>query len=251
MKVIVRHRSIKTIPTLEVVLEERKAEKLPLIIYYHGWETSKELVLTQARRLAKEGFRVIAPDAMYHGERKVGPKSMIPSMTFWSSIQYNLAEFSELVQYFEKNDLIDHGRIGVGGLSMGGITTAALLTQHPEIKAAASIMGTPAPLYYIERMHEAIRKNQLAVPHDLNLILSWVKFYDLSTQPEKLAGRPLFFWHGKLDPKIPYEDAVAFFETNHQTESGEQLRLVIDETEGHLVRGPVMEQVVAFFKEEL
>ena len=43
-------------------------------------------------------------------------------------------------------------QIGVGGLSMGGMTTAALLTHHPEIKAAACVMGTPKLVAYRERI---------------------------------------------------------------------------------------------------
>ena len=58
MKLAVRKRKIGNIPVLEVVPEEMIYEPLPLIIYYHGWQTSKELVLTQGRKLAREGFRV-------------------------------------------------------------------------------------------------------------------------------------------------------------------------------------------------
>ena len=35
---------------------------------------------------------------------------------------------------------------------MGGITTSALMTQHPEIQAAACLMGTPYPARYIQRV---------------------------------------------------------------------------------------------------
>lgn len=131
MKISIRHRYIKKIPLLEVVLEEKKSDALPLVIYYHGWQSAKELSLTQARKLARKGIRVILPDAMNHGERKSGPISSIPSVTFWSSIQYNIIEFVQLVRHFEKQKLIEDGKIGVGGVSMGGITTSALLTQHP------------------------------------------------------------------------------------------------------------------------
>ena len=135
MKISIRHRYIAKIPALEVTTEEQKNEALPLIVYYHGWQSAKELSLTQARKLAHEGFRVILPDAMNHGERKTGPISTIPSITFWSSIQYNLIEFPVIIHHFHKLGLIKENWIGVGGVSMGGITTSALMTQHPEIQA--------------------------------------------------------------------------------------------------------------------
>ena len=93
-------RKIGNIPVLEVVPEEMIYEPLPLIIYYHGWQTSKELVLTQGRKLAREGFRVVLPDAANHGERKT-QLSEIPSLTFWQSIQTNLFEFSYLVDFLK------------------------------------------------------------------------------------------------------------------------------------------------------
>ncbi len=79
--------------------------------------------------------------------------STIPSITFWSSIQYNLIEFPIIIHHFHKLGLIKENWIGVGGvLSMGGITTSALMTQHPEIQAAACLMGTPYPARYIQRV---------------------------------------------------------------------------------------------------
>lgn len=127
VKIEVRHRLVGTIPLLEVVAKEKLYEKLPLIVYYHGWQTSKELVLTQGRKLAQAGFRVALPDAENHGERK-RVVSKIPSLTFWQSIQTNLFEFAAITSFFEHLGLVDS--IGVGGISMGGMTTTALLTQN-------------------------------------------------------------------------------------------------------------------------
>lgn len=58
MKLTIRKRTLGTIPLLEVVEEARRNDTLPLIVYYHGWQSSKELVLTQGRYLAEAGFRV-------------------------------------------------------------------------------------------------------------------------------------------------------------------------------------------------
>ena len=42
MKISIRHRYIAKIPALEVTTEEQKNEALPLIVYYHGWQSAKE-----------------------------------------------------------------------------------------------------------------------------------------------------------------------------------------------------------------
>lgn len=240
MKIEVRRRLIGTIPLLEVVEQTALYEKRPLIIYYHGWQTQKELVLTQGRKLAQAGFRVLLPDAANHGERK-NPVSTIPSLTFWQSIQTNLFEFSLLVDFFKQMDLVDEF-IGVGGVSMGGMTTCGLLTHHPEISAAACVMGSPSYLGYRELLQTSVKNRGLSLPTDYEALTSWIEAYDLMTVYPTLPKRPLLFWHGKEDEKIPYTQVAEFVDA-HQDESIQ----FISAEERHLVRGETMTQVTDFF----
>ncbi len=240
MKLAIRKRKIGNIPILEVVDDTKIYEPLPLVIYYHGWQTAKELVLTQGRKLAHQGFRVILPDAANHGERKT-ERSPIPSLTFWNSIQSNLFEFAFIVDFFE-NLGVTNGKIGVGGVSMGGMTTCALLTKHPEITAAACIMGSPALIQYRERIQLHARAAGFFLPEDYESLVSWIDAYDLSSQPEKLYNRPLLFWHGTLDEKIPYEDVQQFI--TNVTQPNIQF---VSAEEKHLVKGDTMTRVTDFF----
>lgn len=251
MKLTIRERTIHSIPTLEIIQEELSNQPLPLVIFYHGWRNNKELMLTQGRRLANQGFRVILPDSMNHGERRFTEISTIPGVTFLSSIQYNIIEFNLLINYFQERNWILDERIGVGGYSMGGMTTAALLAQHPEIKVAASIMGTPKPSDYIQLIQEKSRAMGRYVPTDLRRILSWVPLFDLSLQPEKLAGRPVLFWHGTLDEKIPYEDTFSFYQANKEQDYAKETVFLTGEGEGHLVTIQLMDQITDFFVEHL
>lgn len=244
MKIAVRKRLVGNIPLLEVVAEEKTYTPLPLIIYYHGWQTSKELVLTQGRKLAQAGFRVLLPDAVNHGERKTAI-SKIPSMTFFESIQGNLFEFGYLLDYFDKLGLVTE-KIAVGGVSMGGITTCMLLTQHANIQAAACVMGSPSPVAYRERIQVHARELGFYLPADYEKLLVWLEIYDLSLQPEKLAQRPLLFWHGRQDEKIPYEQVADFVEKNPAA----NLQLIA-ETEKHMVKGATMDKITHFFVEKL
>ena len=82
----VTNRHFQDVPALEVVTTTHLDQPLPLVIFYHGWQSNKELVLTQARKLARKNLRVVLPDAMNHGERHQ-IVSQIPSFTFWNSIQ--------------------------------------------------------------------------------------------------------------------------------------------------------------------
>lgn len=117
MDLTIRKRMIGTIPVLDIAPKDLRNQALPIVIYYHGWQSVKEMNLTQARYIAKNRIRVILPDAQNHGERKQ-PISPIPTLTFWQSIQANLFEFEFITDYFKQRDL-DNGQLAVGGLSMG------------------------------------------------------------------------------------------------------------------------------------
>lgn len=244
MKLTIRQRSLGTIPLLEVVPRAERNQLLPLIVYYHGWQSAKELVLTQGRKLAEKGFRVILPDAANHGDRRQNI-TRIPSLTFWQSIHTNLFEFGFIVNHFKRLGLADD-RIAVGGVSMGGFTTCALLTHHPEIKVAACVMGSPMPSQYGERIMKRAEEAGRFYPHDYKELLSWVPKYDLSLRPDTLNGRPLLFWHGSEDRVVPFSDVVEFVKANPAPGI-----TFIQEEEKHLVRGETMDKVSEYFYREM
>ncbi|MBC1521519.1 alpha/beta fold hydrolase [Listeria aquatica] len=237
-------KQIHTIPVLEVVRDELAGERLPLVIFYHGWQINKELVLTQGRKLAAKGFRVCLPDAPNHGERKQ-TLSPIPSVTFWNSIQGNLFEFETLCEHYEKESLTN-GRVYVGGLSMGGITTCALLTHYPEIKAAVCLMGEPAIVDYRNRGIERARAFNVDFPQSYVDLMSWQEKFDLSLRPELLAGRPIYFWHGTEDPKIPIDSVKRFVAVNQGKEYGKNIVFEIGEGKKHLVHTDTMDAAANF-----
>ncbi|MBE9889786.1 alpha/beta fold hydrolase [Enterococcus faecium] len=249
MNPIILKRSVHHIPVLEVVLKELREERIPVVIYYHGWQTSKELVLTQGRKIAQQGIRVILPDAMNHGERKQ-PVSSIPSYTFWDSIYGNLFEFDTLIKHLEKRGLL-HDQLAVGGVSMGGMTTCALLAKHPHIVAGVCLMGSPAPLEYGKEIVRRGSEYNYVVPKDYFDLISWVKSYDLSLQQEKLAGRPLFFWHGQADEKIPYIQTERFVEKNRHKSYGKEIVFRSSKTQRHMVQIPLMEEASTFLAKNL
>ncbi|CAJ1193695.1 alpha/beta fold hydrolase [Companilactobacillus nantensis] len=238
---------IQDVPILEVTPEEPFHKQLPLVIFYHGWRSSKELVLTQARKLAQKNIRVVLPDAMNHGQR-ITDISSIPSFTFWNSIQGNLSEFSLIRDYYKDKDLIKDGKIGVGGYSMGGMTTGALLTAHPEITAAAIIMGTPDLALYAKLVRQDAKRRGIYVPEDLEKLTGWINDYDLSQHPEKINHRPLLFWHGTNDYRIPYRQSKDFFDRVHGESYADQVAFITGYKAGHLVETRLMDKVANFFE---
>lgn len=236
---------VGNIPVLEVAPREKRNNLLPLIVYYHGWQTNKELVVSQGRKIAQAGFRVVMPDAANHGKRKQ-QMSKIPSLIFFNSIHTNLFEFGYIVNYFRQRGLCDD-RIGVGGLSMGGMTSCALLTHNPDIKAAACLMGTPKLVEYRNRIERHATEAGYYLPHDYKALTNWIPEYDLSLQTETLNSRPLFIWHGSEDMKVSYQETAEFIEEN----PGANLTVHLEQGAGHLVIPETVEKVRDFFVKEL
>lgn len=247
LTLIIRKRRIEHIPVLEIVPKESANEALPLVIYYHGWQTKKELALTAGKKIAAHNIRVVLPDAMYHGERKISHTSTIPSFTFWSTIQYNISEFTLIKNFYTKRELIKENSLGVGGFSMGGMTTAALLTHFTDINVAAVLMGATDFHHFITRTTNYLKKEQPEIPFDIPDLLSWTQKYDLNQQPEKLNQRPLYIWHGTEDAKLPYESIHQFFLDNKKTIDGQNMHFETGYGEPHILTIDIMEKTGLFF----
>ena len=108
-------------------------------------------------------------------------------------------------------------------------------------------MGTPKLVAYRERIFKHASQMNRFFPHDYNLLLKWIPEYDLSLQPEKIAGRPLLFWHGREDVVVPYQHVVEFIAEHGDKENIQ----FIEEDEAHLVRPETMEKITQFFVEAM
>ena len=117
------------IPVIELFEKEKENTPLPTVVFYHGWESRKERVLEYGYYLAQNGFRAILPEALHHGERQKDDTLKDP-MNFWEVVAQNVKELPILMEHYIENNRIDENRIGIAGLSMGGITTSAILTQY-------------------------------------------------------------------------------------------------------------------------
>lgn len=254
--VIVLNECINSIPLLHVVKQNVKEERLPLIIFNHGFMSVKERNLHYAYMLAAEGFRVILPEAILHGERGAGLKKGEYYARFWEIVLKTISEVNTIKEYYDKKGLVNSERIGVAGTSMGGIAALGSLTQYKWIKAAVSLMGMPAYEKFSRWQLELLKGQGAQLPFtdtEIEQHLEILRKYDLSIQPEKLANRPLLFWHGKKDPQVPYDFAYEFYQRIKPDfqEEPDKLRFITDEKAGHNVSLAGVNAAVQWFKNYL
>ncbi|KHF38437.1 esterase [Halalkalibacter okhensis] len=251
--ITIKNETIAEVPALHVVKDLYQLEQdIPTIFFFHGFTSAKEHNLHVAYLLAEKGFRVILPDAMYHGERYDTSSGVSRDLAFWEIILTSIHELGVM-----KGELVDRGmingdKIGAIGTSMGAITMFGALTQYPWIQTAVSFMGTA---YYEAFAHGLIHNAEnrgLTIEEKMKEeVLRKIKPFDLSTQLDKLEGRPLFIWHGKDDQVVPYSLSEKLYEellANYE-DTPDKLQLLAEEKIGHKVsRSAVLKSVDWFIQ---
>jgi dienelactone hydrolase len=124
--------------------------RLPVVIALHGTGGSKNNMLALCRKLAGAGFIAVAIDAPYHGERKTGKGQNDYNdaiVRAWHGsgehpFYYDTVwDVMRLVDYLATRDEVDPARIGLIGISKGGIETYLAAAADPRIAVAVPCIG--------------------------------------------------------------------------------------------------------------
>lgn len=244
-------KTIGEIPLLEVVQEELKDKKLPTVIFYHGWTSHKESVLVLGYELAKRGMRAILPEAHLHGERNKIVQSTQDNTVFWEVVTQNLKEVSLIKEEYVSKNLSDADKFGISGLSMGGITTSAMLTQFDWIHSAAILMGNTSPVEFSKWLLSSKWTDGYENMDGLltQKIKDQLNSISLSEQPEKIAGKPVYFWHGTKDELVPFKQTEQFIDRIKDEPYAENISFTIGTGHGHKVPYEISVAMAEFFKE--
>ncbi|WLR53876.1 prolyl oligopeptidase family serine peptidase [Mesobacillus subterraneus] len=254
--ILVEKKRIEHIPVLHIVKQKQFSDSMPLIIFLHGFTSTTERNMHYAYLFAEKGFRVIMPEAKYHGTRSEGLSETELGFRFWEIVLTSIEELSTIKQELVEEGLVDPARIGVAGTSMGGITTLGAMAKHEWIRTGVSLMGNPSfedfALWQLNEMEKRNVKIGLS-QEQVSDLLNQLKQYDLSLQPEKLNGRPLLFWHGRLDPVVPHQAAYHFYEQNRKSYEGAKgkFEFITDENAGHNVSNAGVEATANWFEKHI
>jgi dienelactone hydrolase len=138
-----------------VIQPEKAAGRRPAVIALHGTGDSKEGMLDVASALAARGFLAVAIDGRYHGERtktgydeaifhayKTGKEHPFYYDTVWDVMR--------LIDYLETRNDVDPKRIGLIGISKGGIETYLAAAADPRIAVAVPCIGVQSFRWALE-----------------------------------------------------------------------------------------------------
>jgi dienelactone hydrolase len=122
----------------------------PIVICLHGTGGSTANMAALCRKLAERGFIAVAIDAPYHGERKSGKGEIDYDdaivRAFHGSGEHpfyydTVWDVMRLVDYLATRNDVDANRIGLIGISKGGIETYLTAAADPRIAVAVPCIG--------------------------------------------------------------------------------------------------------------
>ncbi len=121
--------------TFRRVLPPPPAERPPAVVLTHGFMSDRQMMSVLARRIADNGYAVLAIDVRGHGENRN------PFTADFAAGGDLAQDVKEAVDFLRGYDLVDGSRIVVMGHSMGAGATLDYATQDPNLKGAVMISG--------------------------------------------------------------------------------------------------------------
>lgn len=238
------------IPMLHVVAKDNEERRVPLVIFYHGYTGEKEFDLHYAYRLAEIGYRVILPDALYHGERRGNLSFQQRELMFWEIVINSIHELEKIVNTFVTKGLANLNRVAVGGVSMGAITALGAAKHYKWLNVVASLMGTPSYVEFASLQIETLNSQQRNIfnEQEASEKLLLLEQYDLLKNIDVTRGKKLFLWHGKQDTVVPIDGVEKLAK---QLTNKEDVTVYVDQNAGHSVTKEAMDHFYHWMKDKL
>jgi hypothetical protein len=242
--------TVEGIQVIHAVPAGQYQQPLPTIFFYHGFLSSKEIYSYFGYTLAKAGFRVILPDALMHGARAEKDDARTVA-NFWGILQNNIDELAILKDVFVGRGLADPQRLGVGGVSMGGMTTMAALVKFPWVKAAANLMGSGYFARLSHHLFPAFNAGDIVQRDVFEREAGPLLSLDIGGKAALIADIPLFVWHGEEDDVVPFAESQRLREELADSGADANLTFISEAGAKHKVSVHALAEATAFFAAKL
>jgi dienelactone hydrolase len=237
--------------------------RLPAVIVLHGTGDSKDGMTPLVEALAARGFLAVAFDARYHGERSAGPNDYLLAIlrayrtsqghpflydTVWDAMR--------LIDYLETRPDVDRARIGMMGISMGGMETYLAAGADPRIAVAVPVIGVQSFGWALENnawqarvetilpavagaARDALRPVDTDFVRDFydRVVPGIYAEFDAPAMLPLIAPRPLLVVNGDSDALTPLAGVTASARATEdaygRAGAAEKFRLLVQPDAGH------------------
>jgi pimeloyl-ACP methyl ester carboxylesterase len=217
------------IPAIACYSELGRTHPLPAILCMPGSPNRKEDLLRPLDllpRWAEAGFYVVSIDRPYHGERQGDLNTAIYTKGLakvWGEYVYDLMR---ALDYLETRQEVDPARIGMLGLSMGGMEALLVAALDERVRVVVSVAGQLSwPEIFAagawKGVFPGLRLRHELVRSGVNGKQAFAAFrseypelttIDAAKVGPMIAPRPLLLMIGEEDPLIPQAAAQRTFE---------------------------------------
>jgi dienelactone hydrolase len=278
--------AVERVPVLVVrpPREEGRAVRRPVMIVLHGTGGNKDGVRSWLDEFAGRGFVAVAVDARYHGGRVPGAKGaeayVAAITTAWRTAAGTPREHPfyydtcwdlwRLIDWLQARPDVDPDRIGMLGVSMGGIQTWLAASVDRRVKVAAPLIAAQSFRWSLENDQWQGRARTIQAAHDAaakdlgepmvnrrvcrelwgKVIPGILDDFDCPNLLPLFADRYLFLANGDTDPNCPIGGArVAFAAAEAafaKAGARERLQIHVGAGVGHRVTDEHRAAAVAF-----
>lgn len=259
----------------------RAAKPRPAVLVLHGTRGRKEGMDSLLRELAARGLAACATDARYHGEfaQSDYEDTLIQAYKTGKGhpwLYETVTDTIRALDYLQSRPDVDASRIGMMGISMGGMKTWLTAAVDPRVKVAVPCIGVTSFGYQLEtgnfrprtqtlpRFHQAVADalgekevNSRVVREAWSRVLPGiVDRFDCPRMLEAIAPRPLLILNGEKDDRCPMEGVrkcYAAAEAEYRKhQAADRLRMIVAPDTGHAVtaeqRSAAMDWFVRWLK---
>jgi dienelactone hydrolase len=255
--------------------------KRPVVIALHGTGGNKDNMSNIVMKAAKAGFIGVAIDGRYHGERtKAGSGSdeydaaiarafkTGQGHPFYYDTVYDVMR---LIDYLSTRKDVDASRIGLTGISKGGIETYFTAAADPRVAAAVPYIGVQSFKWALENgqwkariatIQEAFNESAASAGKSIDSADFVREFYarvvpgidgqfDGPQMLTLIAPRPLLVINGDSDANTPVAGVRLAVRTAQPAyaaaNASDRLKLIVQEDTPHRVNPESVDAGIAWF----
>lgn len=259
-------RGHQSIPALVAYSDLARSRPLPVILCMPGSPNKKEDLARPLDLLAawaQQGFFVISIDRPYHGDRPGDPEQAVRDKGLPKVLGEYVYDLMRALDYVATRPEADMSRVGMLGLSMGGMESLLLAAVDDRVGCVVSVSGqlswtdvfgsdswklifTGLPLTDSLR---AAGSSGAEVYHAFLRHMPELAVLDAPRVAPTLAPRPQLLMTGRLDPYVTaeaarrtHDAALAAYQN-----TPDRLRLWIVEDVGHAFAPAMQRRALAWF----
>ena len=210
------------VPAMVALPDEAASGAVPAVLWLHGRTASKEMDPGRYLRWLRAGMAAVAVDLPGHGER-LDPAMQEPARTL-DVLEQMLGEIGGVVAALRGVAEIDTARLGIGGMSLGGMVTLRHLCE-PHAFRAASVEGTCG---WLEGMYFPAAFGMAVRPVIADHPRERVQRLDAMGHMKAMRPLPMLVLHSEADEMVPWEAQQRYVGAlrGHYTASGADADLV-------------------------